>query len=209
MLRVGLTGSIAVGKSFVAEVLAALGCHLLDADEVARKVVTPGSAGLAAIVGAFGEDILHKDGTLNRQGLGVLVFADARKREHLNSLLHPHIIALQDDQLRKWEMEDPNGVAVVDAALMIESGSYQRFDKLIVVYCLPEVQLARLMARDDLSREDAQQRIDSQMPQEEKQKFADFLIDTSGGFELTRKRTEEVYRELRAINETQQTGGRY
>lgn len=209
MLRVGLTGSIAVGKSFVAEVLAALGCHILDADEAAREVVTPGSAGLAAIVGAFGEDILHKDGTLNRQGLGALVFADASKREHLNSLLHPHIIALQDDQLRKWEKEDPNGIAVVDAALMIESGGYQRFDKLIVVYCLPEVQLTRLMARDRLSREDAQQRIDSQMPQEEKQKFADFLIDSSGGFELTRKQTEEVYRELRVINETPQTGGSY
>ena len=204
MLRVGLTGSIGVGKSFVAGVLAALGCHVLDADQAAREVVAPGSAGLRAIVGAFGEDILHKDGTLNRQGLGSLVFADARKREHLNLLLHPHIIELQDNELRRWAKEDPKGIAVVDAALMIESGGYKRFDKLIVVYCLPEVQLTRLMSRDGLSRETAQQRIDSQMPQEEKQKFADFLIDSSDGFEITRKRTEEVYRELRAINETHQ-----
>jgi dephospho-CoA kinase len=202
MLRAGLTGSIGVGKSFVAGVLAALGCHVLDADETARQAVAPGSAGLAALVVAFGKEILHEDGTLDRQGLGTLVFTDAKKRELLNSLLHPQIIALQDEQLSRWEKEDPRGIAIVDAALMIESGGYNRFDKLIVVHCLPEVQLARVMVRNSLSREDAQKRIDSQMPQEEKKGFADFLIDSSDGFEATRRHTEEVYAALRAINET-------
>jgi len=202
MLRVGLTGSIGVGKSFVAGVLAALGCNVLDADQAAREVVAPGSPGLATLVAAFGADILLSDGTLNREWLGSLVFADATKRDLLNSLLHPSIIALQDEQLGKWEEEDPKGIGVVEAALMIESGGYQRFDKLIVVHCLPEVQLARVMARNGLSREAAQERIDSQMPQEEKQKFADFLIDSSDRFESTRKRTEEVHQELRAINQT-------
>jgi dephospho-CoA kinase len=202
MLRAGLTGSIGVGKSFVAGVLAALGCHVLDADETARQAVAPGSAGLAALVVAFGKEILHEDGTLDRQGLGTLVFTDAKKRELLNSLLHPQIIALQDEQLSRWEKEDPRGIAIVDAALMIESGGYNRFDKLIVVHCLPEVQLARVMVRNSLSREDAQKRIDSQMPQEEKKRFADFLIDSSDGFEATRRHTEEVYAALRAINET-------
>jgi dephospho-CoA kinase len=202
MLRAGLTGSIGVGKSFVAGVLAALGCHVLDADETAREAVAPGSAGLAALVVAFGKEILHEDGTLDRQGLGTLVFTDAKKRELLNSLLHPQIIALQDEQLSRWEKEDPRGIAIVDAALMIESGGYNRFDKLIVVHCLPEVQLARVMVRNSLSREDAQKRIDSQMPQEEKKGFADFLIDSSDGFEATRRHTEEVYAALRAINET-------
>ena len=140
-----------------------------------------------------------KDGTLDRQRLGALIFADASKRQLLNSILHPYIIALQDQQLRKWDRLDPQGIAVVDAALMIESGGFKRFDKLIVVHCRPEVQLGRLMQRDNLTHEEAQKRIDAQMPQEEKQKFADYLIDTSEGFESARKRTVEVYEELRRL----------
>lgn len=199
MLRIGLTGSIGVGKSFVAGVLAALGCHVLDADLAAREVVTPGSAGLSDVVNAFGTNVLQKDGTLDRQHLGSIIFADPTKRELLNSILHPHIIALQDQQLREWEASDPDGIAVVDAALMIESGGFKRFDKLIVVHCRPEVQVQRLMARDNLTREEAQKRINAQMSQEEKQRFADFLIDTSDGFESTRKRTTEVYEDLRRL----------
>jgi dephospho-CoA kinase len=199
MLRVGLTGSIGVGKSFVTGVLAELGCHVLDADQAAREVVAPGSAGLSAVVETFGEGVLQKDGTLDREQLGSLIFADQSKRQLLNSILHPYIIALQDERLREWEAVDPEGIAVVDAALMIESGGFKRFDKLIVVHCRPEVQLKRLMARDNLTREEAQKRIDAQMPQEAKQKFADYLIDTSEGFEITRKRTAEVYEELRRV----------
>lgn len=199
MLRVGLTGSIAVGKSFVAGLLAELGCHVLDADQAAREVVAPGSAGLSAVVGAFGEGLLRKDGTLDRQHLGSLIFADQSKRQLLNSILHPYIIALQDEQLREWAALDPEGIAVVDAALMIESGGFKRFDKLIVVHCRPEVQIKRLMARDKLTHEEAQRRIDAQMSQEAKQKFADYLIDTSEGFESARKRTAEVYDELRRL----------
>ena len=126
-----------------------------------------------------------------------LVFADEEKRQRLNHILHPFIIARQDEILREWEQEDPDGVGIVDAALMIESGGYRRFDKLIVVPCRPEVQLERLMLRNGLSREEAQQRVDSQMPQEEKQKFADYLIDTSDGFEPARKRATEVYHQLK------------
>lgn len=196
MLRVGLTGSIGVGKTFVAGVLAELGCHVSDADQAAREAVAPGSRGLSAVVGAFGEGITQIDGTLDRRQLGAIIFADRSKRELLNSILHPYIIAFQDEQLRQWAAVDPNGIAVVDAALMIESGGFKRFDKLIVVHCRPEVQIERLMARDNLTREEAQKRIDTQMPQEAKQKFADYLIDTSEGFESTRKRTGEVYEEL-------------
>jgi dephospho-CoA kinase len=199
MLRVGLTGSIAVGKSFVAGVFAELGSHVLDADHTAREVVLPGSPGLEAVVQAFGEEVLNADGTLNRQQLGALVFADEEKRQQLNYLLHPFIIARQDEILREWEREDPGGVGIVDAALMIESGGYKRFDKLIVVHCRPEVQLERLMLRNGLTREEAQQRIDSQMPQEEKQRFADYLIDTSDGYELARARTLEVFNQLRQL----------
>lgn len=199
MLRVGLTGSIAVGKTFVAGVFAELGAHVLDADQTAREVVLPGSPGLEAVVKTFGEEVLNADGTLNRQELGSLVFADEERRQQLNHLLHPFIIARQDEILREWEKEDPDGIGIVDAALMIESGGYKRFDKLIVVHCRPEVQLERLMLRNNLTREEAQARIASQMPQEEKQKFADYLIDTSDGHELARARTVDVYNQLRQL----------
>jgi len=196
MLRVGLTGSIGVGKSFVASVFVELGCHVLDADQTAREVVMPGTPGLNALTEAFGEEILNADGTLDRKRLGALIFADQSKREQLNFILHPFIIARQDEILNAWEAEDPDGIGIVDAALMIESGGYKRFDKLIVVHCRPDVQLERLMLRDKLSRDEALRRINSQMPQEEKQKFADYLIDTSDGFESTRAQTEAVNQKL-------------
>jgi dephospho-CoA kinase len=197
MLRVGLTGSIGVGKSFVASVLDELGCHVLDADTIAREVVAPGSAGLLAIVSAFGSDILSEDGTLDRARLGSQVFANEDKRKLVNSILHPHIISRQDELLRDWEVEDPEGIGVVDAALMIESGGYKRFDKLIVVHCEPEIQLQRIMARNQVSRAAAEQRIRAQMSQEEKKQYADYLIDTSGGYDAARNRTIEVYQELK------------
>jgi len=197
MLRVGLTGSIGVGKSFVSGVLAELGCRVLDADETAREVVEPGSPALRDLVAAFGPGILRDDGSLDRSKLGALVFADADKRAKLNSILHPYIIAKQDEGLREWAAINPEGIAIVDAALMIESGVYKRFDKLIVVHCRTDVQLQRVMARNNLSREEAEKRIAAQMSQEEKKKCADYLIDTSDGFEAARARATEVYGELR------------
>ena len=187
-----------MGKSFVSGVLAELGCHVLDADQTAREVVAPGSAGLQEVVAKFGNSVIKDDGTLDRAALGALVFADVGKRVTLNAILHPYIIAQQDQQLREWEALDPNGIAVVDAALMIESGGYKRFDKLIVVHCRPEVQLERLMSRDNLSREEAERRITAQMPQEEKKRFADYLVDTSDGVEPARASVVDVYGKLRA-----------
>jgi dephospho-CoA kinase len=203
MLRVGLTGSIAVGKSFVSGVLAELGCHVLDADETAREVVAPGSPALREVIAKFGDSVIKSDGTLDRVALGAVVFADAAKRVTLNSILHPYIIALQDERLREWEELDPDGIAIVDAALMIESGGYRRFDKLIVVHCRAEVQVERLMTRGNLNRAEAEKRIAAQMPQEEKKKFADYLIDTSDGFEAARASALEVYGKLREELETE------
>jgi dephospho-CoA kinase len=199
MLRVGLTGSIGVGKSFVSSVFAELGCHVLDADKTAREVVAVGTPGLRAVAEAFGGEILQPDGTLDRAGLGAIVFADEKKRLLLNSILHPYIIAVQDEQLRKWEAEDSEGIAVIEAALMIESGGYKRFDRLIVVHCSPLIQLERLMARNHLSPEEAAMRLNAQMPQEEKKRYADFLIDTSNGFEDARRQTVKVYEKLREL----------
>ncbi|HKC65726.1 MAG TPA: dephospho-CoA kinase [Pyrinomonadaceae bacterium] len=199
MLRVGLTGSIGVGKSFVSSVFAELGCHVMDADKTAREVVAPGAPGLLAVVEAFGDEVLKLDGTLDRARLGAIVFEDEKKRLLLNSILHPFIIAAQDEQLREWEREDALGIAIVDAALMIESGGYKRFDKLIVVHCNADAQLERLMARNHISREEAERRIRAQMPQGEKKRYADFLIDTSNGFDDTRRQAEEVYEKLKVI----------
>ena len=196
MLRVGLTGSIGVGKSFVTSVFGELGCHVLDADQTAREVVMPDTPGLRALTDAFGEEILNTDGSLNRKRLGARIFTDQAERERLNHILHPFIIARQDEIMRGWEAEDPDGIGIIDAALMIESGGYKRFDKLIVVHCRPEVQLERLMLRDNISRDEALRRINSQMPQEEKQRFADYLIDTSDGFELTRTQIISVHQKL-------------
>ncbi|MET0621928.1 MAG: dephospho-CoA kinase [Pyrinomonadaceae bacterium] len=201
MLRVGLTGSIAVGKSFVSGLLAEMGCHVVDADALARRVVEPGAEGLRRAVEAFGEWVLRPDGTLDRARVGEVVFKDASKRELLNSILHPLIQAEQDELMRRWEIEDPRGVAVVDAALLIESGGYKRFDKVVVVHCRPEAQLERLMLRNQLAREEAERRIAAQMSQEEKLRHADFKIDTSEGFEDTRRRTAEVYAALRGLAE--------
>lgn len=199
MLRVGLTGSIATGKTFVAGVLEGLGSPVLDADVLARKVVEPGTEGLRALVEKFGPEILQADGTLDRARLGALVFGDEERRAVLNATLHPLIFKEQDAWLRQRESEDPRGVAVVDAALMIESGGYRRFDKLVVTHCRPELQLERLMRRNDLSREEAERRIRSQMPQDEKLRYADFAIDTSGSFDETRAQTQKVYESLRAL----------
>jgi dephospho-CoA kinase len=203
MLRVGLTGSIAVGKSYVSGVLTELGCHVVDADVLARRVVEPGAEGLRRIVEAFGEWVLRPDGTLDRAGVSAVIFGDGAKRELINSLLHPLIIAEQDEVLRRWELEDPRGIGVVDAALLIESGGHGRFDRLVVVHCRPEAQLERLMLRNSLSREEAAARIGAQMPQGEKLRYADFKIDTSGGFEETRRQTAEVYSELRRLAEAE------
>jgi dephospho-CoA kinase len=199
MLKVGLTGSIAVGKTFVCEVFRELGCAVIDADQVARDVVEPGTKGLELVVEAFGESVLHDNGTLDRAKLGSIVFADEKKRLLLNSIVHPLVFDAQDRWMRDREKADPGGIAIVDAALMIESGGFRRFDKLIVVWCESELQLQRLMARDSLSRADAEKRIASQMSQDEKKRHADFLIDTSNGFDDARQQTESVFRQLKAL----------
>lgn len=205
MLRVGLTGSIAVGKTYVGEVLAEQGARVLDADQTAREVVEPGTPGLARIVAEFGAEVLQPDGGLDRAKLGQIVFADERKRQLLNSIVHPLVIEQQDAWMKGIKREDPDAVCVVEAALMIESGGYKRFDKLIVVWCDSDIQLERLKFRNDLSEKEALRRIRSQMPQEEKKRYADFLIDTTRGFDATRQRTIEVFEQLKNLS-TAETG---
>lgn len=197
MLKVGLTGSIAVGKSYVCEVFRELGCFVLDADRTAREVVAPDTIGWRLIVERFGSNILLPNNEIDRAQLGAIVFADEAKRELLNSIVHPLVAETQDAWLREREAKSPDGIAVIDAALMIESGGYRRFNKIIVVWCDSAIQLQRLMTRNNLSEPEALNRIKAQMPQEEKKRYADFTIDTSEGFEAARRQTVEVFEQLK------------
>jgi len=199
MLKVGLTGGIATGKSYVLSVLSELGCDVIDADKVAHQVIEPGRPAYLDIVNHFGAEILNEDGAINRAALGAIVFGNKTAREKLNAIVHPRVYEAQAEWFEQVARRDPSAIAVVDAALMIETGSYRRFDKLIVVYCGLELQIQRLMERNSFTREQAMSRISAQMPSEEKLKFADYSINTSGGFEDTRRQTEKIYEELRSF----------
>ena len=197
MLRVGLTGGIGTGKSTVGTIFVELGCHLIDADHVTHQLFRPGEPVYKGVVQAFGEHILASDHTINRKVLGEIVFNDPEARAKLNGIVHPAVIQHQRDWMKEMEAKDPNGVSIVDAALMIEVGTYKNYDKVIVVTCKPEVQKQRLRARSSLSEEQIESRIRSQMPLEEKVKYADFVIDNSGGFSSTRTQVEDVNSKLR------------
>ncbi|MEW6731564.1 MAG: dephospho-CoA kinase [Acidobacteriota bacterium] len=203
MLKVGLTGGIAVGKSYITRVLAELGCHVFDADQIARDVVAPGTTGYQQVINEFGSEIVASDGQLDRAKLGQIVFHDEIKRQRLNEILHPIIIAEQNRRMVEVAAREPQAIVVVDAALMIESGSYKRFDKLIVAYCDRETQIKRLMQRNQLTYKEAEARVASQMPSEEKRRYADFAIDTSADFEQTRQDVINVYQQLRRLAKQQ------
>lgn len=201
MLKVGLTGGIATGKSYVLGVLRELGCEVSDADMLAHQAIEPGKPAYQDIVSEFGPGVLNEAGTINRAALGGLVFADAAKRERLNAIVHPRVYEAQAEWLAAVAARNPHAIAVLDAALIIETGSYKRFDKVVVVWCEPHLQLERLMARNNLPREQAEARIAAQMPSAEKLKFADFAINTSLGFEDTRQQVEKLYAQLKALAE--------
>ena len=199
MLKVGLTGSIAVGKSYVVEIFRELGASVLDADLTAREVVASGTDGWRLIVEQFGSNILLPNNEIDRAKLGAIVFADDEKRQLLNSIVHPLVIETQNDWLTERAAENAGGIAIIDAALMIESGGHSRFDKIIVVWCASDIQLQRLMTRNNLTEAEALKRINAQMPQEEKKHHADYTIDTSEGFEAARQRTIEVFEQLKVL----------
>lgn len=199
MLRVGLTGGIASGKSTVARIFQELGAHVLDADRIAREVVPPGSQALSRIARAFGKEMLRPDGTLDRAALGTLVFADAGKRRVLEGILHPLILAEIDRRIEELERSDPRGLVIVEAALILELGRQAEFDTLVVVWADEEQQRRRLIQRDKLSVEEADRRLDAQMPLSEKRGRARFVVDNSGDQAACRADAERVYGELRQL----------
>jgi dephospho-CoA kinase len=199
MLKVGLTGSIAVGKTFVVSVFRELGCATFDADQIAHSVMEPGREAYEDIVREFGREVLAQDGSIDRKKLGAIVFRDSERRQRLNELVHPRVIIEQNRLLAEAERADPDRIAIIDAALMIESGGYKRFDKLIVVFCDKETQIERLMKRNGLTREEAAVRVAAQMSSEEKRRYADLEIDTSGTHDETRARVVAVYEKLKGF----------
>jgi dephospho-CoA kinase len=197
MLRVGLTGGIATGKSTAGQMFVELGCHLIDSDRITHQLFEPGQNVHRAVVEQFGRRIVAPDGTIDRRVLGDIVFKDPEARLKLNSLVHPAVIQRQQEWLNEIQQKDPKGVAIVDAALMIEVGTYKNYDKVIVVTCTPEIQKRRLLERSGLSEDAINARIRSQMPMTEKVKYADFVIDSSGELADTRRQVTEITARLR------------
>lgn len=200
MLHVGLTGGLASGKSVVGRELERLGCRVIRMDDLGHQVLAPDGEAYAGVVKAFGAAILNEDRSINRRALGKLAFRDAQQLERLNALVHPAILAraaaLADDYAR----EHPDGIAITEAAIMIETGSYKKYDKLIVAACRLEQQIERALARPNaLSRAEVLERMSRQMPIEDKVKYADFVIDTSGTEESTILQTRATFDRLRSL----------
>jgi dephospho-CoA kinase len=199
MLKVGLTGGMACGKSFVAGELGKLGCHIIEADDVGHEVLHPGGGAYDAVVDEFGDQILDERGLIDRARLGDLVFADPVQLEKLNAIVHPAVRARASGQFQEIGVLDPHGVVVYVAAILIESGAYREVDKIIVVSCAREQQIERAMHRPGASESSVLARLERQMPLEKKREFADYIIDTSGEREDTLRQTGIVYEDLRRL----------
>ena len=204
MVKVGLTGGIAAGKSVVGEMFVGLGAHLVQADRIAHSLMQPGEAVYNEVVRHFGREILNPDGSVNRPKLADLAFGGGKSNpgdrlsriEELNRIVHPAVIRSQDEWMDAVGLEDPNGVAIVEAALLIEAGAAKRFDRLVVVTCKMEQRVERFAARQKIdvesARREVSRRMAAQLPDEEKVKAADFVIDNSGTVEGTRRQVDAV-----------------
>ena len=199
MLRIGLTGGVACGKSTVSAMLAARGAHYLQADTLAHQLYAPGEATYHAVVEHFGRDILSPDGTIDRGRLADVAFP--LRIAELNAIVHPAVVAAQNRWMADAERSDPDGVVVVEAALLLEAAADKDFDKLIVVTCKFDQKVERYAHRADISleaaRAEVQRRCAAQMPDEEKASHADYVIDNSGPVEDTGRQVDAVWAELR------------
>ena len=196
MIRVGLTGGIATGKSTVSTIFRHAGAKIIDADQIARNVVNKGLPAWQKIVAHFGPRVLMADGQINRASLAEVVFNDPVQKRYLNAIVHPHVRRKTEELMQKLKEKEVNGVVVLDVPLLYEVGMDSDLDKIIVVYVPEVIQLERLMERDGLSEQSARVRIQSQMPIEEKKQRADIVIDNSGSPEITQATALEIYRTL-------------
>ncbi|MBD0381315.1 dephospho-CoA kinase [Paenibacillus sedimenti] len=192
-MNIGLTGGIACGKSTVSAMLVSRGAILVDADQLARDVVEPGSPVLERVAAQFGQAVLHADGSLNRKKLGEIIFADTAARKQLENLLHPPIRSLMREQMETAEREHPQKLVVIDVPLLYESGLTSMFQEVMVVYVPREVQVERLMLRDGITEMAAQERLAAQISIEEKRGLADIVIDNSGTREETSRQVDQFW----------------
>jgi dephospho-CoA kinase len=195
MLKVGLTGGLACGKTFVGEELERLGCLLVQADELGHAVLEPGGEAFETVLAEFGPEILDADGRVDRARLAAIVFGDPERLARLSALVHPAVVRREEAIIAA----SASAIAVVEAAILIETGSYKRFSRIILVTCHEEQQVERAMRRPGAVEADVRARLKRQMPAEEKQKFAHFVIDTSGEKENTLRQTRIVWESLRRI----------
>ena len=202
---VGLTGGIASGKTTVSEMFAELGIPIVDADDLAREVVEPGTSGLEAIVTAFGRGVLDSEGRLDRKKVGDLVFNDAAARATLNDILHPRIGAAGAERIASYEDHHAPYV-IYEAALLVETGSHTAFPALIVVSAEESVQRLRLIARDGYTVQEANARIESQLPLAVKTEAADYVVTNNGNLEGTRRQVAEIHEQLCARFAEEATG---
>lgn len=196
MLTVALSGGIASGKSVVAKVLEDLGCYIHHADIIAHELTAPEKPAWKEIVDHFGQNILNEDKTINRARLAKIVFEDKDERRFLNKLLHPLVLEKKKEAIKALRREGRYKIFISEAALTIEAGFADFFDKIIIVYCKKETQVKRLMDRDNISRKEAFKKIKAQMKPEKKLKYADYVIDSSGSLKSTIEQTERVFRQL-------------
>lgn len=196
LMIVGLTGGIATGKSLVSNELKRLGAHIIDADIIAREIVEPGEPAYGEIVREFGRSILKEDGTLDRKGLGRIVFSDKEALEKLNAITHPRIKERITQEALEIEKRCEDPVIVVDIALLIELGMHTAVSSVIVVYSPEDEQIRRMLQRDGLTEQDARDRLKAQMPIKEKLKYADHIIENTGTVESALARTRDVWEEI-------------
>lgn len=199
MLKVGLTGGMACGKSVVADALGKLGCHVIEADTVGHRVLDPGGEAFAAVVVEFGDGILDEDRRIVRARLAQRVFGDPAALERLNAIVHPAVRARALREFGEIERCDPHGIVVYVAAILIEAGAHREVDKIIVVSCTREQQIERALQRPGASEGSVLARLERQMPLEKKMELGDYIIDASGTEAETVRQTEEVYRDLRRL----------
>ncbi len=197
MQVIGLTGGIATGKSMVSAILENAGTVIIDADQIARKVVKKNLPAYRQIVDTFGESVLLPNKEINRTALGNIIFNDPRKKQLLNTIVHPHVREETNRQLKQIKKNNPNALVILDIPLLFEADMHKDLSEVIVVYAPEHIQIKRLMERDHISQEDALARIRSQMPIEEKKRLATMVIDNSGTLEHTRKQTLEIFQRLK------------
>jgi dephospho-CoA kinase len=196
MLKIGLTGGVACGKSTVAEVLRLKGCEIVDADRLGHEAIEPGGLAYQAVIAEFGKDIVNHAGKIVRPKLAAIVFGNPKKLARLNAIVHPAIVELIERRCRISLRRRPRGILVVDAALIFEAGMEKRLQKIVAVDCDPEQQVERFIARGQGDEQEARRRIAAQLPRNERLARADFVVKSTGTIQQTRERAEELYEEL-------------